>query len=101
MKPIKGFEFVKTDRDVYYFNYLSKANQIYEITVCQECESQPLTPIEEGEDCPSCGDGVSFLTTKELMTFLILDRMMMQLLDLPLGFIILMDRGLLFRFRAS
>ena len=45
----------KTDRDVYYFNYLSKANQIYEITVCEECESQPLTPIEEGEDCPSCG----------------------------------------------
>jgi len=45
MKPIKGFEFVKTDRDVYYFNYLSKANQIYEITVCEECESQILTPI--------------------------------------------------------
>ena len=55
MKAIKWFEFVKTDRDVYYFNYLSKANQIYEITVCEECESQPLTPIEEGEDCPSCG----------------------------------------------
>jgi len=56
MKAIKGFEFVKTDREVYYFNYLSKANQIYEITVCQECESQILTPIEEGEDCPSCGE---------------------------------------------
>ena len=28
MKAIKGFEFVKTVRDVHYFNHPSKANQI-------------------------------------------------------------------------
>ena len=66
MKPIKGFDFVKTDRDVYYFNYLSKANQIYEITVCEECESQTLTPIEEGEDCPSCGTEYHSLRQRNL-----------------------------------
>jgi len=54
MKGIKEFNFNKTDNDIYYFNYLSKANQVFEKTVCQECESQPLTPIEEGDECPSC-----------------------------------------------
>ena len=67
MKPIKGFEFVKTDRDVYYFNYLSKANQIYEITkVVKSVNAQILTPIEEGEDCPSCGTRISSLRQRNL-----------------------------------
>ena len=30
------------------------------------CESQILTPIEEGEDCPSCGTRISSLRQRNL-----------------------------------
>lgn len=72
---IEGLNFVKTDQEVFYFNYKSLPDQVIELDmICGYCDEDISDyNLDEGDECPSCGEVIEY-TSREAWEFFETDQ---------------------------